>query len=234
MFRTTRRSAARERDRVERVYSRYAGSWRKRRAWAADNPGNVAMRSELLRHVRAAAEQEIRGAGDILDIGCGNGWWLQTLREEGVSPERLFGIDSQPGRVAAAGRAVPGADVVVGDASDLGFEDGRFSLVLMFTILSSLGSRELVRGALREARRVLSPGGLLLCYEPRLPNPLNPRTRLLRDSDLAAAGLESRSEVSLTVMPWLARRLGSNTQSRYSLLSRVPPLRTHRLIAYRR
>jgi hypothetical protein len=82
--------------------------------------------------------------------------------------------------------------------------------------------------------RVLAPGGLLLAYEPRLPNPLNRHTLLLRDEDLDAAGVRPREQLSLTVLPALARRLGQRTQSLYPRLARLPFLRTHRLITYRR
>jgi ubiquinone/menaquinone biosynthesis C-methylase UbiE len=215
------------------VYSRYAGSRRKQRAWAADNPGNAAIRGELLAHLLRLAAPEITGRGAILDVGCGTGWWLRKLVEAEVAPERLHGIDIQPERVAAAREAVPGAEIGVGDAQRLPFADGTFAVVVQLTVLSSLGSHGAIREALGEGLRVLAPGGLLLIYEPRVPNPLNRHTLLLRDRDLDAAGIDSREQLSLTVLPALARRLGSPTPARYARLARLPFLRTHRLIAYR-
>jgi hypothetical protein len=82
--------------------------------------------------------------------------------------------------------------------------------------------------------RVLAPGGLLLVYEPRVPNPFNRHTILLRDGDLDAAGASPREQSTLTLVPALARRLGSRTQARYERLAGVPLLRTHRLIACQR
>ncbi len=218
---------------VKRVYSGYARSRRKRRAWAADNPGNAAIRGELLAHLLRLAAPEIAGAATILDAGCGNGWWLRSLVEAGVEPERLYGIDIQPERVAAAREAVPGAEIAVGDARHLRFPDESFAVVLQLTLLSSLGSHRAIREALGEGMRVLAPGGLLLIYEPRVPNPLNRHTLLVTDSDLAAAGVTPTDQLSLTVVPALARRLGGRTQERYERLARLPFLRTHRLIAYR-
>jgi ubiquinone/menaquinone biosynthesis C-methylase UbiE len=215
------------------VYSRYAGSRRKQRAWAADNPGNAAIRGELLAHLLRLAAPQIAGEGEILDAGCGTGWWLRALVEAGVRPDRLHGIDIQPERAAAAGRAVPGADVEVGDARRLPFPDESFTVVLQLTLLSSLGSHRAIREALGEGMRVLAPGGLLLAYEPRVPNPLNRHTLLVRNSDLDAAGIAPREQLSLTLVPALARRLGGRTEDRYERLARLPFLRTHRLIAYR-
>jgi ubiquinone/menaquinone biosynthesis C-methylase UbiE len=218
---------------VNRVYSQYARSRRKRRAWAADNPGNAAIRGELLDHLLRLAGPEIAGSGGILDVGCGRGWWLRALIEAGVEPGRLQGIDIQPERVTAARDAAPGVDVQVGDARNLRVADESFTVVLQLTLLSSLGSHRAIREALGEGMRVLAPGGLLLVYEPRVPNPLNRHTLLLRDEDLEAAGVTPRQQVSLTLLPAVARRLGRRTQERYERLARLPFLRTHRLIVCR-
>jgi ubiquinone/menaquinone biosynthesis C-methylase UbiE len=219
---------------VSRVYSRYARSGRKQRAWAADNPGNAAIRSELLGRIRELAGAELAGDGKILDVGCGTGWFLRELAQSGINPGRLRGIDALPARVAAAREAAPGTEVELGDAERLGFPDGGFSVVVQLTVLSSLGSREAIRKALGEGMRMLAPGGSLLIYEPRVPNPFNRHTILVRDGDLDAAGASPREQSTLTLLPALARRLGGRTQARYERLARLPLLRTHRLIVYRR
>jgi ubiquinone/menaquinone biosynthesis C-methylase UbiE len=219
---------------VSRVYEGYARSERKQRAWAADNPGNAAIRSELLDHVQRLAGPQLAGAGGILDAGCGTGWFLRALADAGVEPARLHGIDIQPERIAAAQRAVPGAAIETGDAQRLPFADESFTVVLQLTLLSSLGSHRDIREALGEGMRVLAPGGLLLVYEPRVPNPLNRHTLLVGNSDLDAAGVSPRQELSLTVLPALARRLGRRTGTGYERLARLPFLRTHRLIACQR
>lgn len=185
-------------------------------------------------YLLSLAAPEIEGTGSILDAGCGTGWLLRALVEAGVRPERLHGIDVQPERVAAARRAVPGAEIDAGDARHLPFPDESFTVVLQLTLLSSLGSHSAIREALGEGMRILAPGGLLLVYEPRVPNPLNRHTLMVRDSDLDAAGIRSREQVSLTVLPALARRLGDRTQARYERLARLRALRTHRLISYQR
>ena len=77
------------------------------------------------------------------------------------------------------------------------------------------------------------PAGILLIYEPRVPNPLNRHTLLVRDGDLDAAGITSREQLSLTLVPALARYLGRRTEDRYERLARLRFLRTHRLIACR-
>ena len=215
------------------AYRRYADSAGKRRAWSAANRGNIAMREELLGLLLEAGARELAGQGRVLDIGCGNGFWLERLAEHGVAENRLSGVDVQPERVTRAARALPGATLVTADARHLPLPTGAFHLVLLFTVLSSLATRSDARAALLEARRVLAPGGLMLCYEPRLPNPLNRGTLRLRRSDYASA-LSGRVEsVPCTVLPQLARRLGPLTPVAYPALRRVRPLLTHRLVLHR-
>jgi SAM-dependent methyltransferase len=219
--------------RVGRAYGTYRSSWRRQRAWAADNPGNVAMREELLGAVLEEAGPELASGGKVLDVGCGTGFWLEALRKAGVEPDRLTGVDILPERVAAAGERLPGATVRQADARALPFEDGGFAVVLLFTVLSSLVENEDVRRALSDSRRVLRPGGLLLVYEPRLPSPLNRRVHRISGRDLDSAGIRPRIQRAITLIPPLARRLGTRTDALYPRLTRFSVLRSHRLVIYR-
>jgi SAM-dependent methyltransferase len=204
-----------------------------RGAWSADNPGNRAAREELFGAIRRAAAAQLAGDGDLLDCGCGTGWLLEALAADGIAPRRLYGVDADSGRVAATQRRVPGAAVDVAAAQALPFDDGAFGAVFMVVSLSSMGSKEAVLAALAESRRVLTPDGALFVYEPRFPNPLNRRTRLLRRADLAAAGLTPSESRSLTLLPPLGRRLGRFTPDLHPRLSALPPLRSHRLLVHR-
>lgn len=216
---------------LEETYGGYRRSRRKRRAWAADNPGNVAIRAQLLGAVLELAAEPLRGEGEVLDVGCGGGWLLERLGGHGVERRRLHGVDLLEARVEAARRRVPGADVRLADARRLPHADNAFQLIVMLTCLSSLPDRDAVATALSEARRVLAPGGLLLVYEPRIANPFNRVTiavprRLLRQ----CLGRE-RASCRLTGLPPLARRLGPLAPRLYPSLARALP--THRLTAFR-
>jgi ubiquinone/menaquinone biosynthesis C-methylase UbiE len=225
---------AAEAARVEHVYRRYARSHSRQRAWAADNPGNMALRAELLAAIRCSAAAELAGEHRILDAGCGNGRWLEALQREGVRSSRLVGVDVQQQRLDQARRHVSGAQLALADVRQLPFADDSFGLVLALTLLSSLDSADSVRRGLSELMRVTQPGGLVLCYEPRLPSPFNRNRRTLSDADLDAAGVQPRDERRLTLLPQLARRLGRSTPWSYPLLARLRPLRSHRLVGYRK
>jgi ubiquinone/menaquinone biosynthesis C-methylase UbiE len=212
----------------------YAVTARQRRAWSATNAGNQAMRAELLELVLDRAGPHLAGDAPVLDVGCGTGWLLAALAENGIASERLHGIELSGERVEAARSRVSRADVRHADARALPFEDGRFGLVTLVTVLSSVGSSGDIRRCVTEAIRVLEPGGLLLCYEPRVPNPLNRRTRLVRLADLRASGAPPTDIRSLTVVPALARTLSSQLPGAYDRLAALPLLRTHRLVAHRK
>jgi SAM-dependent methyltransferase len=223
-----------EQSRVERDYAAYAGSSVKRRSWDSANPGNAAIRAELVQVVLTLAADELREAREILDAGCGTGWWLQELDGRAEITARLCGVDLLPERVAAATRRVPRASISVADVRSLPLAADSFDMVTLFTVLSSLRAPDDIRRAVGEARRVLRPGGALLIWEPRVPNPLNRRTRFLSAGLLqrALAGMDLESRTT-TLLPPLARRLDGGGTGLYPWLVRLGPLRTHRLLLAR-
>lgn len=228
---------------LEKTYGAYRRSVHKRRAWAADNPGNAAIRTELLSAVLELAAERLRGEGKVLDIGCGGGWLLERIassdaaggddRRPSVAESRLHGVDALEPRVEVARRRLPGATIHCADARHLPHSDGEFTLLTLLTCLSSLPDRNAVTQALAEAKRVLAPGGLLLVYEPRLPNPFNRETRLISRRTLRRALGPELTELAprrLTGFPPLARHLGPLTPRLYPRLARAAP--THTLHAW--
>jgi SAM-dependent methyltransferase len=214
---------------LEDTYRRYRQSGRKRRAWAADNRGNQAIRAELLAAALDALgrpPQEV----ELLDVGCGGGWLLAELADRGASPQRLHGVDLLPERVAAAQGRLPGADVRRADARRLPFEPGRFDAVAMLMTLSSIPQRRWRAEALAEAARVVRDDGIVLTYEPWLPNPFNPATRRVSAAELRAQLGAPLATRRLTGLPPLSRRLGPAAPRLYPLLARLAP--THRLTAH--
>jgi 2-polyprenyl-3-methyl-5-hydroxy-6-metoxy-1,4-benzoquinol methylase len=219
---------------VARAYARYAASARKRRSWRADNPGNLAIRQELVSAVWQLAGGALAGADEVLDVGCGTGWWLGHLAEEGTVHAHLYGVDILSDRVSAARRHVPSATILRGDVRAL-FNGHSFGVVTLFTVLSSLRSHEDVRSVLRRCWSVVAPGGVLLVWEPRWPNPLNPVTLSISRRELRQGlGRDPASTRTTTLLPALARRLGPDTSTVYPKLASVRLLRTHRLSCFRR
>lgn len=223
-----------ERRRVSDAYRGYADSPRKRRSWSAANAGNRAIRDELAAAIVALAGSELHGGGALLDVGCGTGWWLERLAGDPSVTGPLHGVELLADRAAAARRRVPDATIAEGDARVLAYEAGRFTVVTLLTVLSSLAGPYDVGRALGEAARVLHPRGALIVWEPRIATPANRRTLRVDPAMLQAAlpgfGLQMRA---VTLLPPLARRLGRATPVAYPRLAAVALLRTHRLMCAR-
>jgi SAM-dependent methyltransferase len=220
----------RERARVEAVYARYRADPRKQRAWRAGNAGNREIRRELVHALTALVRVPTASTSRWLDAGCGSGWLLAAIGGRGFT---MAGVDIQADRVAACRRLVPTATVRVGDARALPWDGASFDVVTMLTLLSSLGDRGARQAAVRDACRVLRPGGTLMVWEPRWPSPRNFDSKLVsRRSLREAAGCREVTSRSTTVVPAVARGLGATAPRSYPLLAAVPFLRTHRLSVF--
>ena len=94
------------------------------------------------------------GEGDrLLDMACGSGLALELARVRGAT---VSGIDASPRLVEVALDRNPGADIQVGDMGDLPWPDASFDVVTSFR-----GIWGTTPEAVREAHRVLVPGGRL-------------------------------------------------------------------------
>jgi ArsR family transcriptional regulator len=102
--------------------------------------------------------------GDLLDIGCGHGRILKLLASRAG---RVVGvdIDSDARRHARAQMLLAGIEnstLRKGDMYELPFLDAKFDTIILDEVL---GSSEDPAAALREARRLLRPGGRMLLLE---------------------------------------------------------------------
>jgi SAM-dependent methyltransferase len=133
-------------------------------------------------------------AGRVLELGCGGGrltGYLTALARE------VWAIDISPAMLAACRARYPSAQYAQGDAAQLDrFDDQRFDLVIAGYNLLDVYGDATRRQALREIRRVLAPGGLLImsshnrAYVPRIRRPWEVRVAgLLRGSPRGALEL---------------------------------------------
>ena len=97
-------------------------------------------------------------AGPVVDVGCGPGHVAAYLHARGLDAR---GIDLSPEMVEQARARFPGIAFDTGDMTALDAPDASWAAAVAFYSLIHL-PREEIGGALRELRRVLRPGGLLL------------------------------------------------------------------------
>src|SRR3954451_22908154 len=94
----------------------------------------------------------------LLDVGCGTGWLAEHFSD-------YTGIDGSPEAVAAA--QAMGRSIVRGDVEEpLPFDDASFDGVVLKDLLEHVADPVAV---VREALRVLRPGGLVFASSPDAP-----------------------------------------------------------------
>lgn len=226
-----------ERERLTHVYERYRDDDVQKR-WATANPGNAAIVAELRDAMAQPIEEQLGTARRpiVLDLGCGSGSITPGLAGLRSRDAVQIGIDILFERLAPPdrARAWSGEDVathdllVCGDGTRLPFDDAAFDLAVVSTVFSSILDDTVATGVAVELQRVLCPGGAVLWYDMRRPNPANRHLRPMTAKRVRA--LFPGWSVDLrpvTLLPPLARRLGTRTPTLYPMLSAVAPLRSH-------
>jgi SAM-dependent methyltransferase len=194
----------------------------------------------LLDHLYASFEDQFRGSreevasrlrvylpilkdagvtGDVLDVGCGRGEWLEILRSEGIGAR---GVDHN--RVFVEQCRLLELDVAEEDALAYlrGLPDESLSAVTSFHLVEHLPFEKLIR-LLDESVRALRPGGLLILETPNPENFMVSSCSFYADPThrnpipsptlkflLEARGLE-RVEV-MKLRPWDAARLEGDAE----------------------
>lgn len=220
-----------EANRIRSVYARREEAGVEKR-YAYWEPANLYLVQQLESAiVRALARQGLVPLGErrVLDVGCGDGFWLRFLLRLGAQPGNLYGIDLLPDRVQRARQLGPGMDLTVGDAASLPYPDATFDLAMQFTVFTSILDAAAKSRIAGEMLRVLRPGGVILWYDFIL-NPGNPETRGIGRKEVRSLFPGCRYHFQRTTLaPPLARRLASRSWLACYLLEKVPWLRTHYL-----
>ena len=102
--------------------------------------------------------KEVGDLGPICDLGCGPGQIARYLHRKGV---KTLGVDLSPNMIAEAQRLNPEIHFHQGDMLSLPDADDSWGGIAAFYCIIHI-LREQIVDALREMRRVLRPGGVLL------------------------------------------------------------------------
>jgi SAM-dependent methyltransferase len=188
--------------------------------------GRKAVAAAMLNEARVFPRTGAR----CLEVGCGSGGWLADLISWGVRDSDLHGIDIDPVRIRRAKEIWSAADLRVGDAADLPWDDGTFSLVISSTVFTSVLDHDVRALIANEIIRVLAPGGALLWYDFAFDNPQNAQVRGIGRREIRKLFVQLAGNIrSVTLAPPLARLIVPRSWALATLLEAIPFLRTHLL-----
>ena len=117
-------------------------------------------------------------AGNVLEVGCGDGRLTEKLRSVSV---RVLGLDPDPGSIDKARHLLGnGVKLVLGSGESIPLAGNSVDTVVFSLSLHHHPNPE---KALAQARRVLKEGGRILVLEPVAGTSLNTLFRLIHDED---------------------------------------------------
>lgn len=216
--------------RIQREYERRESEIDRAR-YAPWQPGEILMTSERKRiAARMLNEHKVfPKTGDrCMEIGYGRLGWLADLISWGVRETDLYGIELDAARSAYAQGLLPVANLKVGDACELPWDDNSFQYVIASTVFSSILNSEVRKSLADEITRVTCRGGVVIIYDLCVDNPGNKSLKKLKRSEVEAMLPGFRCDFrSITLVPPLARYVAKWNWTLSTLLSSLPFLRTH-------
>jgi len=138
---------------------------------------------------------------DIVELGCGAARLARDLLMRWPD-SRVTGLEVDERQHAKnLASPQPGLRFVAGGAQAIPFPDASFDLALMLKSLHHV-PLPLLGQALREAARVLRPGGHLYVSEPVYAGPLNELVRLFNDEGVVRTAAQSALDEALRGGTW--------------------------------
>ena len=98
----------------------------------------------------------------VCEIGCGGGAFLYVLYEQGV---QVSGIDYSDTSIAVAKRVMPEMDFHVGEASQPGYSNVQFDVVLSSSVFQYFPDLNYAKHVLEEIHRITKSGGIIGVFD---------------------------------------------------------------------
>lgn len=133
--------------------SGYHRSWR-------DAPGKLVVLGYVI--------EKINKKNTILDVGCGDGYFLSRITEEMASRDSAIsatGVDISIEAIKLAKSSYPRLEFSVMDAENLDFDTAKFDIIVSYGVFEHLGNPA---AGVKELSRVLQSGGAFAMMMPTI------------------------------------------------------------------
>lgn len=168
----------------------------------------------------------------VLDVGCGDGFWLRELVKLGAHPHNLHGVDLLSHRIEQARVKSPsGMTLTTGSAASLEYPASSFDIVTQFVMFSSIVDWATRQRVAAEMRRVVKPGGRVIWFDFHFDNPRNPNVRGIRRRELSRLFQDVTLRYSRICLVPPVANLVAGLPLLYETLCEVPWLCSHHLAA---
>jgi len=165
----------------------------------------------------------------ILEIGCGNGFWINEFIKWGADPSNITGVDLDPKCLQTAKQNTPETVTLrCVDGSSLPDEAGSYDIVLQSTLFTSVLDSDTRTRIASEMTRVLDQDGCILWYDFHVNNPNNSSVRRVGRSEIHRMFPECHVSLQpITLAPPLARLVAPWSLTLCHVLEAFRPLCTH-------
>jgi len=119
----------------------------------------AATRQEIWPELTFLFEDYLTEDEKVLDLGCGNGRWFKLFQKKKID---YIGVDFSERLIKIAKRNYPQTKFQTADILKLPFSNNYFDKIYSIAVLHHIPSEELRLKSLKEAKRVLRPGGILI------------------------------------------------------------------------
>lgn len=116
---------------------------------------------KYFRDLLAQVGKLLPNSGRVLDVGCSFGFFLEVAREKG--DWQTYGVDLSAEAVASAKKRLKTKNIFLGSLNQARFPNDYFDLITVFQTLEHVTDPV---GLLKEAGRVLRPGGIIVITTP--------------------------------------------------------------------
>jgi ubiquinone/menaquinone biosynthesis C-methylase UbiE len=115
-------------------------------------------RKRLYTKMDEMIDEKLHRKGNVLEVACGTGYYLNHLSQKGYD---MTGLEPADGMRDRAQKKNPTAEIKNGIATDLPFPDNSFDAVVSIELFRYLEAADIKKGY-EEILRVLKPGGFLI------------------------------------------------------------------------